>query len=106
MKPNRKFELIALDGKLKFFKTNPEYLEFLNRDADKGIGLRKISEFYGIKRESIIAFGDGENDIEMLEFAGMGVALSNAGDKVKAAADYIAEHDNNEAGVAMVLSKL
>ena len=42
----------------------------------------------------------------MLEFAGMGVALSNAGDKVKDRADYIAEHDNNEAGVARVLSKL
>ncbi len=96
----------VLGGKLKFFKTNPEYLEILNRDADKGIGLKKLSEFYGIKRENIIAFGDGENDVEMLEFAGTGVALSNAGDKVKAAADYIARHDNNEAGVAMVLSEL
>jgi len=96
----------TLDGKLNLIKTNPEYLEFLNREADKGIGLRELAEFYGIERESIIAFGDGENDIEMLEFAGTGVALSNAKEKVKQTADCVTEKDNNAAGVADFLSKL
>lgn len=90
--------------KVNLFKTNPEYLEFLNKNADKGIGLKKLSEFYGIERDKIIAFGDGENDIEMLKFAGTGVALSNAKEKVKRSADYVAEYDNNEAGVAKFLS--
>lgn len=98
--------LKTLHGKINLFKTNPEYLEFLNKDVDKGIGLEKLAEFYGIKREKIIAFGDGENDIKMLEYAGIGVALSNAEEKVKRAADYVTEGDNNSAGVAEFLSEM
>ncbi len=94
-----------LGEKINLVKTNPEYLEFLNKGADKGIGLQKISEFYGISRENIIAFGDGENDIEMLEFAGIGVALSNAKEKVKKIADVVLDWDNNQAGVARFLSR-
>lgn len=90
-------------GDVNLLKTNPEYLEFLNKDVDKGIGLKRLSEFYGIEREKIIAFGDGENDIEMLRFAGTGVALSNAKESVKEAADHVSEYDNNEAGVARFL---
>jgi Cof subfamily protein (haloacid dehalogenase superfamily) len=95
--------LKTLGGKVNLFKTNPEYLEFLNKSADKGVGLKNLAEFYGIKREEIIAFGDGENDIRMLEFAGTGVALANAKEEVKRAADYVAEKDNNAAGVAEFL---
>jgi len=94
-----------LGEKINLVKTNPEYLEFLHKDADKGIGLQKLSEFYGVRRENIIAFGDGENDIEMLEFAGIGVALSNAKEKVKKIADIVLEWDNNQAGVARFLAR-
>lgn len=92
-------------GSMNLFKTNPEYLEFLNKDVDKGVGLKELAKFYGIERKNIIAFGDGENDIEMLEFAGTGVALSNAKEKVKKAADIISCWDNNNAGVAKFLSE-
>ena len=78
----------------------------LNKDVDKGVGLRKLSEFYGIEREKIIAFGDGENDIKMLKFAGTGVALANAREEVKKSADYVTEKDNNAAGVAEFLSEI
>ncbi|MCD6219701.1 HAD family phosphatase [Candidatus Calescamantes bacterium] len=94
-----------LGKKVNLVKTNPEYLEFLKKGVDKGIGLQKLSEFYRIKRENIIAFGDGENDVEMLKFAGMGVALSNAKEEVKKIADCVLEWDNNQAGVAKFLSK-
>ena len=98
--------LKMVDGEVNLFKTNPEYLEFLNKDVDKGVGLRKLSEFYGIEREKIIAFGDGENDIKMLKFAGTGVALANAREEVKKSADYVTEKDNNAAGVAEFLSEI
>ena len=94
-----------LGKKVNLVKTNPEYLEFLKKGVDKGIGLQRLSEFYRIKRENIIAFGDGENDVEMLKFAGMGVALSNAKEEVKKVADCVLEWDNNQAGIAKFLSK-
>ncbi|HIE44204.1 MAG TPA: HAD-IIB family hydrolase [Candidatus Omnitrophica bacterium] len=77
----------------------------LKKGVDKGIGLKKLAEFYEIERESIIAFGDGENDIEMLKAAGIGVALSNAKEKVKRVADQVLPWDNNGAGVAKFLLK-
>ena len=95
-----------LGRKINLVKTNPEYLEFLGKEVDKGIGLKNLSKFYSINRENIIAFGDGENDIEMLKFAGIGVALSNAKEKVKRAADVISDWSNNEAGVAKFLANL
>lgn len=97
--------LKKLGESVNLFKTNPEYLEFLKKGVDKGIGLKKLAEFYEIERESIIAFGDGENDIEMLKAAGIGVALSNAKEKVKRVADQVLPWDNNGAGVAKFLLK-
>ena len=44
---------------------------------------------HGLESSEIMAFGDGDNDIDMLKFAGIGVAMGNAGDAVKAAADYV-----------------
>ena len=92
-----------LKNKVNLFKTNPEYLEFLNIGVDKGTALKKLAEFYDIKCENIIAFGDGENDIAMIKFAGIGVALSNAKEKVKKSADVVLKWDNNQAGVAKFL---
>ena len=46
---------------------------------------------YGISNEEIMAFGDGENDIDMLKFAGVGVAMGNANDRVKRHADYVTD---------------
>lgn len=74
-------------------------------DATKGIGLIKLGEILGIPREQIIAFGDGENDISMLQNAGVGYAMENAPDSVKAQADRIAP-PNTEDGVAQVLTEL
>lgn len=92
-------------GKLNLFKTNPEYLEFLNKDVDKGVGLKELAKFYEIDIKEIIAFGDGENDIAMLKVAGVGVALSNAKEKVKRIANFISDYDNNNSGIAKFLSR-
>lgn len=72
--------------------------------VEKGEGLIKLGELLSIRPEEIMACGDGDNDIGMLEKAGIGVAMGNAEDKVKAAADYIAE-TNDEEGAAKAIVK-
>ena len=58
-----------------------------------------------MKREDLMAFGDGFNDLSMLEYAGMGVAMGNAVDEVKAIADFITI-SNDEDGIAIALEQL
>ena len=64
-------------------------LDIIPGNGDKLEGIRQYIELKGISRDEIIAFGDGENDIGMLKYAGIGVALGNAGDQVKMSADYV-----------------
>lgn len=80
-------------------------LEFNMPDATKGKGLLKLAEILGIERKDVAAFGDGGNDISMIEEAGTGFAMANAPEEVKTHADIIAP-SNSEDGVAQILEKL
>ncbi len=80
-------------------------LEFNMPDATKGKGLLKLAEILGIERKDVAAFGDGGNDISMIEEAGTGFAMANAPEEVRAHADVIAP-SNAEDGVAQILEKL
>ena len=82
----------------------PYYLEAYSPYIDKGVILEKVGLYYGIKKEEIIAMGDGENDIPMIEYAGLGIAMENAVDSLKAKADYITS-TNVQDGVAEALEK-
>ncbi|MDF2672511.1 MAG: haloacid dehalogenase-like hydrolase [Clostridiales bacterium] len=82
----------------------PDFLEAYNINVNKGLILHKVANYYGIKREEVIAIGDGENDIYMIEYAGLGVAMGNAMDSVKNAADIITK-SNAEDGVAHVIER-
>ncbi len=82
----------------------PDFLEIYNINVNKGIILRKVAEYYDIKREEVIAIGDGENDISMIEYAGLGVAMENAMDSVKNAANLITK-SYVEDGVAHVIEE-
>lgn len=73
-------------------------------NVNKGIGLLKLGEILGIKREEIMACGDGENDIEMIREAGFGVAVKNACSGAKEVADYITGN-NDEQGVAKAIEQ-
>ena len=73
--------------------------------VNKGTGLLNLGRRLGIRREEIMAFGDGDNDIAMLREAGFGVAMANAEEQVKEAADYITL-SNEEEGVAEAIEKL
>ena len=85
-------------------RSAPYFLEFLNKNSGKAIGVKALGEHLGIKREEIICIGDAGNDLDMIEFAGLGVAMGNAFEEVKAAADYITG-SNEEDGVAQVIEK-
>ena len=78
------------------------YYEFTAMGVDKGSALKIAMEKVGIKPEECIAFGEAENDISMLHYAGIGVCMANGQEKVKAMADEITE-DNNHDGIAKCL---
>lgn len=81
------------------------YIEIMHKKANKAEALRMICSHYGIKREEVMAIGDGYNDIPMLKWAGTGVAMGNAPEEVKKAADLVTfSHD--EQGVAHALRQL
>ena len=75
-----------------------EGIDIISKDGGKANGIQKVLEFYGMTKEEIIAFGDSDNDMDMLEFAGIGVAMGNAEESVKAVADYITT-DIDEDGI-------
>ena len=82
-----------------------DLLEFLHPAVSKRQGLITIARDLGIERAEIVAIGDGHNDIGMIQFAGLGVAMGNAHDEVKNEADYVTL-SNAEDGVAVVIENL
>ena len=85
-------------------KSAPFFLEFLNKASSKGTGVKALIDHLGIKQEEVICIGDAGNDLDMIQFAGLGVAMGNAFAEVKEAADYITK-GNEEDGVAHVIEK-
>lgn len=79
-------------------------IEVNARGVNKGKGILILGEILGIKKEAIMAFGDGLNDIAMLQAAGMGIAMDNAAEAVRAAADAITL-SNDEEGVAAAIER-
>jgi len=84
--------------------SDPVYLEMLPDGASKGAGLRYLCRHLGIPLEQVVAVGDAPNDIDMLEAAGVGVAVANAHPDVLAASDYVAPACD-EGGVAHVIRR-
>lgn len=72
---------------------------------DKAYGLKHLLEILNIKREEMVCCGDSYNDISMIRFAGLGVAMANAQKKLKDSADYITERDNNHNGIVEVIER-
>lgn len=85
-------------------RSEPFFVEVLPRGADKAQGLAVLLEKLGISRENVIACGDGFNDISMVRYAGLGVAMANAQEPVKEAADIVTL-SNDEDGVARVVEE-
>ncbi|NQN10848.1 HAD family phosphatase [Streptococcus suis] len=79
-------------------------LEILPNGASKATGLKKLADRLGILPEEIMAMGDANNDLEMIEFAGLGIAMGNANEQVKAIAQDITDTNENN-GVAKAIEK-
>ncbi len=91
--------------KVTYCTSKPTFLEFFNSEVSKAKAMKIIGEIYNIKRDEMIAIGDGYNDLPMIEFAGLGVAMENAPEGVKQHSDYITTKSNNSDGIAEVIEK-
>ncbi|MDO4329835.1 MAG: Cof-type HAD-IIB family hydrolase [Lachnospiraceae bacterium] len=94
----------ALGKNFSVYRSEPFFLEILPKGIDKAQSLERLLEKMGLKREQMIACGDGYNDLSMIQFAGLGVAMANGVLPVRKAADYITA-SNDEDGVALVVEK-
>ncbi|SIT68939.1 Cof-type HAD-IIB family hydrolase [Edaphobacillus lindanitolerans] len=79
-------------------------IEIIRHGLNKAVGLSAVAGWVGVPRDRIIAFGDEDNDLEMIEYAGTGVAMGNAIDDLKTIADEVTG-TNNEDGIAAVLEE-
>lgn len=89
----------------QIFRSEPYFLEATPKNVDKAYCLKHLLEILGIQREEMVCCGDGFNDISMIQYAGLGVAMANAQEKVKAVADYVTLCDNDHDGIAEVIEK-
>ena len=90
---------------INYFTSDPRFMEIVDRNCSKALALDKLCKMYGIKKEETIAFGDGYNDLPMIEWAGLGVAMANAPAEIKERADRVTL-SNEEDGVAAVIEEL
>ena len=96
--------LVLLGGKVNCYTSCPHLMEFTDAGASKGLALEAVGAAYGIAREEMIAVGDGYNDVSMLEYVGLGVAMGNAPEDIKAICRDVTL-SNDEDGVAAVIEK-
>ena len=89
---------------LHFIRSGDYFIDVMKPNVTKGGALYKLAELWGVKREEILAMGNYFNDIDMLQTAGIGVAVNNSPDQVKKAADEVTV-SNNEEAVHVTLSK-
>jgi Cof subfamily protein (haloacid dehalogenase superfamily) len=93
------------DGRLYISKSLPYFLEFASPAVTKASGLAFLANNLGFTAEETVAFGDGENDVELLQWAAYGVAVANAHDRVLAVANWVCPPAAEE-GVAQVVEAL
>lgn len=105
VKLRKLLEAHPLAEKFQFVRSGAEYLEMLPKGLDKGENLIKIAGIMGIDIKRTIGIGDNENDVSMIEKAGVGVAVGNATDCAKNAADIITV-SNEEHAIAKIIEDI
>lgn len=91
-------EIVAGLDDCKMTRWNPYGVDIISKSGGKVAGIKQIIQACGIQRNEVMAFGDGENDMDMLRYTGIGVAMGNAEEDVKVCADYITD-DVDEDGI-------
>lgn len=96
--------LPELSDELSIFKSEDFFLEIMAKNIDKAASLDRLVKLLGMTKEQVVACGDGYNDISMIQYAGVGVAMANAKDVVKEAADVVTG-SNDEDGLVPIIEK-
>ncbi|ALC89138.1 HAD family hydrolase [Bacillus sp. FJAT-18017] len=89
---------------LAFKRWHPYVLNVLQEDVSKSLAIMKTLDFFGFDKSEAIAFGDGENDIDMLELVGLGIAMGNGNEKLKHVADFVTK-PSSEGGIEYALKQ-
>lgn len=105
MDSDRDNEVLSFLPNCRLPRWHPKFADLIHANNSKAVGIESIISHLGINRQECICFGDGANDIEMLEYCGIGVAMGNAEDKVKNHADFITTSVDEE-GISHALYKL
>ena len=92
-------------GQLSVYRSEPFFIEVMPLGVDKAASLEQLFKRLGIEKEETVACGDGFNDISMIKYAGVGVAMANAQEKVKEIADVVTEKTNDEDGLLEVIER-
>ena len=91
-------------SQLSIFRSEPYFLEIMPKDIDKASSLERLCLQLGLERAEIAACGDGLNDISMIQYAGLGIAMANAQEAVKRVCDFVTK-SNEEEGVAYAIDR-
>ena len=91
-------------SQLSIYRSEPYFLEIMPKDIDKASSLERLRLLLGLEREGIAACGDGLNDISMIQYAGLGIAMANAQEAVKKVCDFVTK-SNEEEGVAYAIDR-
>lgn len=89
---------------LEVTRSGANNAELISNRAGKAVGLQKLCEALGVRREQVMALGDNQNDLSMLEWAGLGVAMGNAGEDIKRRSDAVTAA-NTEDGVGRAIER-
>lgn len=108
---NNKVNLIKAREELESLNTNMEIVsswndnfEVMRNGSTKGDAVRYLANYFGIDKEEVMCIGDSENDLSMIKYAGIGVAMGNASEDIKSVADYVTDTNVND-GVAKAINK-
>ena len=89
---------------LNVFRSDPYYVELLPKYIDKGVAAEKLAKHLDVPRDRVICVGDSYNDLPMLRYAGLGVAMGNAAQEIREQADYVTG-TNDENGIVELIEK-
>lgn len=92
-------------GKISLFYSSEYYLEHVPEGVSKGSAIHALCDYLQVPVSDTFAAGDAENDISMLEEAGVGICMANGSVQTKNCAGYITHHDNNHGGIAEIIEK-
>ncbi len=104
--PELEKELVnRYEGKLSIYRSEPFFIEAMPLGVDKAASLEHLFQIIGVDKENAIACGDGFNDMSMIQYAGVGVAMANAQEEVKQVADVVTARTNDEDGLLEVIEQ-